>query len=199
MSGDNHPVDPKPSPAAPAPPPPAVPAASPPAPAAPAAAGAAAAPGAVPEPGRAPLPQPVPGPHGSRRPSLVRRIAPPLGVLTGVVAAFAYVGAVDPNEPGHYPVCPLFRLTGILCPGCGGLRSAHAFAHGDLVTALGANAVAVAGYLLFAVAMVFWLVGAVRGVSVRLTAGPVWWWSAGVVVALFSVVRNLPFGAALAP
>ncbi|MGA5408970.1 DUF2752 domain-containing protein [Streptomyces lavendulocolor] len=199
MSGDNHPVDPKPSPAAPAPPPPTVPAASPPAPAAPAAAASQAAPGAAPEPGRAPLPQPVPGPYGSRRPSLVRRIAPPLGVLTGVVAAFAYVGAVDPNEPGHYPVCPLFRLTGILCPGCGGLRSAHAFAHGDLVTALGANAVAVAGYLLFAVAMVFWLVGAVRGVSVRLTAGPVWWWSAGVVVALFSVVRNLPFGAALAP
>jgi hypothetical protein len=120
-------------------------------------------------------------------------------VLTGVVAAFAYVGAVDPNEPGHYPVCPLFRLTGILCPGCGGLRSAHAFAHGDLVTALGANAVAVAGYVLFAVAMVFWLVGAVRGVSVRLTARPVWWWSAGVVLALFSIVRNLPFGAALAP
>ncbi|MGI5354682.1 DUF2752 domain-containing protein [Streptomyces sp. CA-252508] len=199
MSGDNHPVDPKPSPAAPAPPPPAVPAASPPAPAAPAAAASQAAPGAAPQPGRAPLPQPVPGPYGSRRPSLVRRIAPPLGVLTGVVAAFGYVGAVDPNEPGHYPVCPLFRLTGILCPGCGGLRSAHAFAHGDLVTALGANAVAVAGYLLFAVAMVFWLVGAVRGVSVRLTAGPVWWWSAGVVVALFSVVRNLPFGAPLAP
>ncbi|MGI5483287.1 DUF2752 domain-containing protein [Streptomyces lavendofoliae] len=141
----------------------------------------------------------APGPYMSVPRSLPRRLAPPLGTLAGVAAAFAYVGAIDPNEPGHYPVCPLFRLTGLLCPGCGGLRSAHAFIHGDLPTALGANAVAVAGYAVFAVAMVFWLAGAVRGRSVRITLRPVWWWSAGVVLALFSIVRNLPFGSALAP
>ena len=35
------------------------------------------------------------------------------------------------------------RLTGLYCPGCGGLRSAHAVAHGDLPRALGDNALAV--------------------------------------------------------
>ncbi|MER7111661.1 DUF2752 domain-containing protein [Streptomyces sp. NPDC000229] len=116
-----------------------------------------------------------------------------------VAAAFAYVGAVDPNEPGHYPVCPLLRFTGLLCPGCGGLRSAHAFIHGDLLTALEANAFAVAGYVVFAVAIVFWLVRAVRGLPVQITLGPVWWWSAGALLAIFGVVRNFPFGSALAP
>nr|WP_241837815.1 DUF2752 domain-containing protein [Streptomyces sp. CB03234] len=139
----------------------------------------------------------APPPHVP--PSLVRRLAPPLGVLAAVAGGFAYVGAVDPNEPGHYPVCPLLRFTGILCPGCGGLRSAHAFIHGDLATALGANAFAVAGYVIFAVAMVFWLVRAVRGVPVRITLRPAWWWSAGALLAVFSVVRNLPLGSALAP
>ena len=57
--------------------------------------------------------------------------AVPAGVLAAVAGAFAYVGTVDPNEPGHYPVCPLLRLTGVYCPGCGGLRSAYAFVHGD--------------------------------------------------------------------
>ncbi|MDN3296785.1 DUF2752 domain-containing protein [Streptomyces ficellus] len=130
---------------------------------------------------------------------LVRRLAAPLGTLAAVAAAFAYVGTVDPNEPGHYPVCPLLRLTGILCPGCGGLRSAHAFIHGDLTTALGANAFAVVGYGVFAVAMVFWLVRAIRGLPVRLTVPPVWWWAVGALLAVFTVVRNLPFGSALAP
>ncbi|MEU3745129.1 MULTISPECIES: DUF2752 domain-containing protein [Streptomyces] len=130
---------------------------------------------------------------------LARRLLAPVATLAGVAAAFAYVGAVDPNEPGHYPVCPMLRFAGVLCPGCGGLRSAHAFVHGDLPAALGANALAVVGYGVFAVVMVLWLVRAVRGVPMRLAISPVWWWGIGAALALFTLVRNLPFGSALAP
>ncbi|MFE5484763.1 DUF2752 domain-containing protein [Streptomyces sp. NPDC056527] len=130
---------------------------------------------------------------------LARRLVAPLGTLVGVGAAFAYVGSVDPNEPGHYPVCPMLRFTGIYCPGCGGLRSAHAFVHGELGAALGANALAVVGYGIFAVVMVLWLIRAVRGVPMRLAIAPAWWWGIGAVLALFTLVRNLPFGSALAP
>ncbi|MGW8360518.1 DUF2752 domain-containing protein [Streptomyces wedmorensis] len=131
--------------------------------------------------------------------SLARRLLAPVGTLAGVAAAFAYVGAVDPNEPGHYPVCPLLRFTGLYCPGCGGLRSAHAFVTGDLPAAVGANALAVAGYGLFAVVMTLWLIRAIRGVPMRLAIAPAWWWGIGAVLALFTLVRNLPFGSALAP
>ncbi|MGW4204518.1 DUF2752 domain-containing protein [Streptomyces sp. NPDC004726] len=126
----------------------------------------------------------------------------PLATMAGVAAAFAYVGAIDPNEPGHYPACPLLRYTGVFCPGCGGLRSAHAFIHGDLATAFGANAVAVIGYGVFAVLWTLWLIRVVRGrpaASWRISVAPVWWWSIGAAVLIFSVVRNLPFGSALAP
>lgn len=132
--------------------------------------------------------------------SRARRLAAPVLTLAGAVAAFAYVGTVDPNEPGHYPLCPMLRLTGVLCPGCGGLRSAHAFAQGDLVTALGANAVAVAGYLVFAAFVALWLVRAFRGGPVpRIALRPAYWWGIGAMVLLFSIVRNFPFGSALAP
>ncbi|MGW5120324.1 DUF2752 domain-containing protein, partial [Streptomyces noursei] len=60
------------------------------------------------------------GPDGSRPARPLRRLAAPVGTLAAVTAAFAWVGAVDPNEPGHYPVCPLLHLTGLLCPACGG-------------------------------------------------------------------------------
>ncbi|MFD9883797.1 DUF2752 domain-containing protein [Streptomyces alboflavus] len=135
-----------------------------------------------------------PGPAGA-----LRRLAVPLGLLGSVAAAFAYVATVDPNEPGHYPPCPLLHYTGIFCPGCGGLRSAHAFAHGDLSTALGANALAVVGFGLFAVVWGVWALGTARGRPPRLDLGRAQLWGVGVVVALFTLVRNLPFGGALHP
>ncbi|MFA7767347.1 DUF2752 domain-containing protein [Streptomyces sp. NPDC048723] len=151
-----------------------------------------------------PSPAPVPAAPGQPAerpsPSRARRLAVPAFYLAGVTAAFAYVGAVDPNEPGHYPVCPTFRLTGVLCPGCGGLRSAHAFAQGDLVTALGANALAVVGYFVFAGFMALWLVRAFRGgPTPRIVLRPRYWWALGALALVFVVVRNLSFGSALAP
>jgi hypothetical protein len=127
------------------------------------------------------------------------RLAVPAGILAGVAGAFAYVAAVDPNEPGHYPVCPLLRYTGLYCPGCGGLRSAHAFIHGDFLTALQANAPAVLGYLGFAVLWTVWVVRAARGRPLRLDLGPVHLWTVGALLLVFTVVRNLPFGGWLHP
>lgn len=138
---------------------------------------------------------PEPAPPAGR----LRRAAVPLGVLAGVVAAFAYVGSVDPNTPGHYPVCPLLKYSGVYCPGCGGLRSAHAFAHGHLGAALGLNALAVAGFVLFAVLWTVWLSRTLRGRAFEVRLRPVSWWAIGAMVLLFGVARNLPFGSALAP
>ncbi|MFI6346881.1 DUF2752 domain-containing protein [Streptomyces sp. NPDC050560] len=123
----------------------------------------------------------------------------PAAVLASVAGAFALVGAVDPNVPGHYPVCPLLRWTGVLCPGCGGLRGAHALVHGDLAAALHDNALAVLGYAVLAVGWTAWVLDAARGRPPRLRPRPAHLWALGTLVAVFTVVRNLPFGGWLAP
>ncbi|WP_069772626.1 MULTISPECIES: DUF2752 domain-containing protein [unclassified Streptomyces] len=137
----------------------------------------------------------------SRRvtPTAVGRLAVPAGILVAVVAAFAYVGAVDPNEPGHYPVCPLLRVTGLYCPGCGGLRSAHAFVHGHFQAALQDNAMAVVAYLGFAVVWTVWVVRVARGRPVRIDLTSAQLWTLGASLLVFTVVRNLPFGGWLHP
>ncbi|GGO51125.1 hypothetical protein GCM10012287_32420 [Streptomyces daqingensis] len=109
------------------------------------------------------------------------------------------MGSVDPNEPGHYPVCPLLALTGVYCPGCGGLRSAHALAHGDVAAALGANALAVLGFALFAVFVVFWVVRVLRSRPVTVPLRSPHWWALGIAALIFTVVRNMPVGTSLAP
>ncbi len=58
---------------------------------------------------------------------------------------------------------------------------------------------AVVGYGVFAVLWAVWVVRATRGTPTRIALRPVHWWSIGVVAAVFSVVRNLPFGSSLAP
>ncbi|MEV6103306.1 DUF2752 domain-containing protein [Streptomyces sp. NPDC051940] len=132
-------------------------------------------------------------------PALARRLAGPVTAVASVAAAFAYVGAVDPNEPGHYPACPVLALTGWYCPACGGLRSAHALAHGDFAGAAGANVLALGLFALLAFILGVWLLAAVRGREPELPWRRVNGYALSVVLLAFMLVRNLPFGAALAP
>lgn len=122
--------------------------------------------------------------------------------LVGVlgIAAVVYVSQVDPNEPGHYPTCPWLWLTGTYCPGCGTLRMLHAVTHGHFAHGFGLNP-------LGAVICVWAVVEYGRWTWATLTGRPYgsWprsiYWAWGVVAAIIAywIVRNLPFGAALAP
>ncbi|KRV49202.1 hypothetical protein AQ490_03040 [Wenjunlia vitaminophila] len=127
------------------------------------------------------------------------RVWPPLGVLAAAAAAVALVGVVDPHEPGHYPVCPLFRATGISCFACGGLRAVHALAHGDPAAAFGDNALVPLALAGGAALWTAWLVNAVRGRETEVRFRPLYAWLLGAVALSFMIVRNLPFGAGLAP
>lgn len=128
-----------------------------------------------------------------------RRLAVAVGLHAAVGGALAYVAAVDPNEPGHYPACPLYRFTGLYCPGCGGLRGVHALVHGELLTALRDNALGVAACLGLAVLWAVWVVRAARGRPLRIDPGPVRLWALGALLLVFTVVRNMPFGGWLHP
>lgn len=84
-----------------------------------------------------------------------RRARAPLAVGAAVLASTVVVALVDPNEPGHYPLCPTKYLLGLDCPGCGGLRAVHALATGDVVGAVDHNAFVV--LLLLPFAVILWL------------------------------------------
>jgi Protein of unknown function (DUF2752) len=113
--------------------------------------------------------------------------------------AVALVAVVDPHTSGRYPTCPFHAVTGLWCPGCGGLRAVHDLTHGHLVNALHENVLVV---LLGPSLLVWWLVARSRRtderpVTLLLSAGGTL--AVFVVLGAFAVLRNLPFGAALAP
>lgn len=127
-----------------------------------------------------------------------------LGSLTERLAAGAGAGALafgsiavwyfDPLKETFFPVCPLFRLTGFACPGCGMTRAFHALFSGDLVAALDYNALVP----VFAGLLGFFFVSlslyAVRGHGLRIELIRPWaLWGIFIVLLLFGVLRNVPF------
>jgi hypothetical protein len=121
-------------------------------------------------------------------------------VFAGAAAAVTYVAAVDPNEPGHYPLCPFLYATGYYCPGCGTLRMINAAAHGHLGAAFGRNPLA---FTILPVLAYLWVRWTVCRARERQTSSvlfrPQAVWAFMVVAGIFWLVRNLPFGHALAP
>jgi hypothetical protein len=129
-----------------------------------------------------------------------RLLAAPAGAALAVAVAFTLVAMRDPHEAGSYPLCPTLHLTGLLCPGCGGLRAAHDLVHGDVAAALHQNALLVLGLPVFVALWVRWTVRRARGADALIAPFRTRTWVVLLALALaFSVVRNLPFGAVLAP
>ena len=128
-----------------------------------------------------------------------RRLLPHAAVASGVLAATAYVWAVDPNQPGHYPTCPFLAVTGYYCPGCGSLRALHDLAHGDVVGALARNPLMVlaAGGLL--VAFVLWTRRRWRDLPRTWAAPASVLYGLLALVLAFWVLRNVPGWTWLSP
>ena len=113
-------------------------------------------------------------------------------VAAGVAAtSVLVVGVVYPRYPELFPACPSRTLFGVWCPLCGGTRSAHALATGQLVEAVRFNAFLPVLVVLTAWSWVAW-VGRVMQRDV-LPAVPRWLWTGvGVLWLAYGVLRNLP-------
>lgn len=133
--------------------------------------------------------EPLPG-APARSGLLVRTTGPLLLAAAGLVSG-ALVTVVDPNQPGHFPVCPFRSLTGLDCPFCGGLRAVHDLGHGQVVAALDQNALVTLAVPLVVLGWLGWTVRSVRGRPARQT--PPWVVPVGLaLLGIFWVVRNLP-------
>jgi hypothetical protein len=116
------------------------------------------------------------------------------GAALALAAAMAAVLFLfDPATHGFYPVCLLHQTTGLLCPGCGTLRSLHQLTHGNFAAAWRLNCLVVAllpaAFWLAARELIWVMTGRrLPGVVTRPIIG--WALVAGLIV--FGVARNLP-------
>ncbi|MDQ3041823.1 MAG: DUF2752 domain-containing protein [Acidobacteriota bacterium] len=125
--------------------------------------------------------------------STIERILAGAGILAVGAGAFV-VSYFNPTTAGFFPVCPLYALTGIHCPGCGLTRGFHALFHGDVLTALHYNALLPIFAFVFGFLFVSLFLIAVRGrgLSWKIIP-PSAMYGFLVLAAAFFVLRNLPF------
>jgi hypothetical protein len=144
------------------------------------------------------LHQLAPWPGTSTRAARMLRPALTIG---GLAAATLALHVRDPHASGSWGACPS-AILGFSCPGCGGLRGVHDLTDLRLVDAASSNlllvlALPVAVVLLGRWALDSWT-GRVRPPLAHRTQ-LVLTTLALVTLAAFTLARNLPFGAWLAP
>lgn len=127
---------------------------------------------------------------------------PPRRIALGALAltAILLIGLIffffDPVRHSFYPTCLLHKVTGLSCPGCGGLRALHQLTHGNIVTAFRCNPLLIA-LLPFVLFVGFrWLKrGPAPFANSSGLCRPVILWTLLAVTLLFTILRNLPWPA----
>lgn len=106
----------------------------------------------------------------------------------------------DPHIGGSWGFCPFLLVTGLPCPGCGGLRATNDLLHGRFADAASSNLYAVLTALLAAVTFVWWAVATARGqrwAGQRHLPRALNLWFLGLVA--FGVLRLMPGLSGLRP
>jgi hypothetical protein len=128
-----------------------------------------------------------------------RMVAPALTV-GGLGAATLALHLRDPHEAGSWGLCPSAML-GIWCPGCGGLRAVNDLTDFRFADAASSNLVFVLAlpFILFVLGR--WVVDEWRGTTRVPHPRTTRFLATGAVttLAVFTVLRNLPWFGWLAP
>ena len=137
----------------------------------------------------------------------LQRLQGPLvtaGLVGGLTIALHFR---DPHGAGSWGICPFYAMTGLYCPGCGGLRAVNDLTDGDVASAVSSNLVFVALIPLIVLLWGRWTARAWSGAPAGEGATGerfgvrvgVWIVVFVVVLVVFAVLRNLPMGSWLAP
>lgn len=139
---------------------------------------------------------PPPALAGPGAPSVVDRATGSSGIsrgwlVAGVVAGLAFATLLFFHRPQgqfFFPRCTFHTVTGLWCPGCGGLRATHELLHGHWFAALRCNALYVLGVPL-ALGGWWWRRRTGRGFDLSARHG----WILLAVIVLFTLLRNVPW------
>lgn len=139
---------------------------------------------------------------GTLAESRLDRVRGPLVTIGALSATTLALHLRDPHQHGAWGFCPLYATTGIYCPGCGGLRAVNDLTDGHVGAALSSNVLVAVGVPIATVWLAVWLLARWRGTAVPTLptgARKALTWAGALLALVFTIARNTPAGAWLAP
>ncbi|MFT4262737.1 MAG: DUF2752 domain-containing protein [Nocardioides sp.] len=134
--------------------------------------------------------------------SRAERLRAPALTIGGLAAATLALHLRDPHDQGAWGFCPLYKVTGIYCPGCGGLRAVNDLTDGHVGQALSSNLLVTVGIPVAVVLLALWFVSRWRDRPPPRLPDE-WsrraWTGLAAGALLFTLLRNTPAGSWLAP
>jgi hypothetical protein len=129
-----------------------------------------------------------------------RRMLAPAATIGALSLATLALHVRDPHSSGTWGFCPSAAM-GWYCPGCGGLRAVNDLTNGQVGAALSSNIMVTLLIPVVVAGLLLWTSDRWRGRSRDLDGATVTKATIAfaAVAVTFSVVRNLAFGAWLAP
>ena len=98
-----------------------------------------------------------------------------------------------PDQHPFYPRCLFHAVTGLQCPGCGGLRAAHHLLHGDLAGAWKLNPLLIISVPIAVAWFIAYRLHRASGwPQTRYFRESAWGWVIAAVAILFAIARNWP-------
>ena len=118
-------------------------------------------------------------------------------MAAGGASLIAFFSAIvwyfNPSSVSFLPVCPLYAMTGLACPGCGLTRGFNALFHGDVISALDYNALLPIFAFIFGYFFVALILIAVRGRGLSFEIfRPGFLYGFLALSLVFAIARNLP-------
>jgi hypothetical protein len=126
-------------------------------------------------------------------------LAPAL-TIGGLALATLALHLRDPHQHASWGLCPS-AVMGVYCPGCGGLRAVNDLTNGHIGAALSSNLVVTLMVPVAVVVLGIWATDRWQGRSRHLSWHRLRRGAYGLlfVLAVFTVLRNIPIGSWLAP
>ena len=122
-----------------------------------------------------------------------KKIVQLIGLILLAIVMSVLLFVYNPSDGRLFPPCPLHKLTGLYCPGCGSLRALHQLLHGHIITAFGLNCLMVLTlpfiiYGLLAQGLRYFF--NIR-IPVMFIPAP-WIWTLFGLIILYTILRNIP-------